>query len=310
MHFALSYPIIGIDLGEELLTAPSVGEICGAAEDAGFAAISFTEHPATPVTWRDDHGHDALDPFVGLGVAAAQSTTLRLLSYATVVPYRNPFLLAKAVATLDRMSGGRVVLGVGTGYLRGEFEALGVDFDQRNALFDESIAVLRRAWTGEPVTFRGQHFSATDVVCRPTPRQPRIPVWIGGNSAVTRRRVAQWADGWLPIQTRGRQVARRSTAALETTEELAGMITKIRTERELAGNQGRFDVMYSVDDLDPLRDTKGYLERVSQLERVGVTWLNYVPPGPDLDEAATQILRFGRAIIAAASDSAVARARA
>jgi probable F420-dependent oxidoreductase len=310
MQFALSYPIIGIDPCDELLTTPAVGEICGAAEDAGFAAVSFTEHPATPMTWRDDHGHDALDPFVGLGVAAAQSTALRLLTYATVLPYRNPFLLAKTVATLDRLSGGRVVLGVGTGYLRGEFEALGIEFDERNALFDEAITILRQAWTGEPATFQGRHFRARDIVCRPTPLQEKIPIWIGGNSALTRHRVAQWADGWLPIQTQGHQVSRRSTAALGTVEELTRMIAQIRAERERVGNTGSLDVMYSVDGLDPSRDTETYLERLRQLDRAGVTWLNYVPPGPDLDEAAAQILRFGRAIIAPTRAAVAARARA
>lgn len=304
MRFALSYPIIGLDPPEELLTAAAIGEICAAAEEAGFAAISFTEHPATPAAWRDDHGHDALDPFVGLGVAAAQSATLRLLSYATVLPYRNPFLLAKAVATLDRLSGGRVVLGVGAGYLRGEFEALGVDFDERNRLFDEAITVARQAWTGERTAFMGRNFVARDVVCRPTPRQDPIPVWIGGNSARTRERVASWADGWMPVRTQGRQVARRSTAALGTAEELAGMIAQIRAGRDRAGRRVSFDVLYGVDDLDPWHDTGAYLDRVRQLGRAGVTWLNYVPPGPGLALATAQILRFGRAIIAGASQTA------
>jgi probable F420-dependent oxidoreductase len=310
MQFALSYPIVRLDPPEELLTALAMAEICAAAEEAGFAAIGFSEHPATPLSWRDDHGHDALDPFVGLAVAAAQSATLRLLSYTAVLAYRNPFLLAKAVATLDRVSAGRVVLGVGAGYLRGEFEALGADFDQRNAAFDEAITVLRQAWTGQPVTFRGRGFEAREVVCRPTPRQERIPIWIGGNSVLARRRVARWADGWLPIRTQGHQVARRSTAALGTVAELAAMIAQLRADREQAGQRAPLDVLYNADDLDPLRDTGEYLGRVRQLERAGVTWLNYVPPGPGLDQATAQILRFGRTIIAPASDRAVAPARA
>ena len=87
-------------------------------------------------------GHQTLDPFVALAFAAAVTKRLRLLTYLAVVPYRNPFLLAKAAATLDRLSGGRFILGVGSGYLKTEFFALGVDFDERNALFDEALDVL------------------------------------------------------------------------------------------------------------------------------------------------------------------------
>jgi probable F420-dependent oxidoreductase len=297
MRFALSYPIVSLEPPPVLLASAAIAEITSAAEAAGFGAVSFTEHPAPPATWRDDHGHDAVDPFVGLAVAAASSATIRLLTYATVVPYRNPFVLAKAAATLDQVSGGRLVLGVGTGYLRGEFAAVGVDFDERNALFDEAIGVLRRAWSGEPVTVRGRHFDAHEIVCRPVPVQPQPPIWIGGNSARTRQRVAEWADGWLPIPTRGAQVTRRSTAALATHERLAEMIDEIRRQRVQAGRRGGFDVMYTVEQADPWAESDAYLAQVRELEQAGVTWVNVVIGGTRVDAIVDGIVRFGAQII-------------
>ena len=297
MRFALSYPIVSLDPPPDLLSSAAIADITAAAEAAGFGAVSFTEHPAPPRTWRDDHGHDAVDPFVGLAVAAASSATIRLLTYATVVPYRNPFLLAKAAATLDRVSGGRLVLGVGTGYLRGEFAAVGVDFDERNALFDEAIAVLRGAWSGEPVTHRGRHFDAHEIVCRPVPVQRMPPIWIGGNSARTRQRVALWADGWLPIPTRGAQVARRSTAALASGERLAEMIDEIRRQRVQAGRPAGFDVLYSVERADPWAAPDAYLARVRELEQAGVTWVNVLVGGTRADEIVDGIAAFGAQII-------------
>ena len=268
MRFALSYPIVSLDPPPDLLSSAAIADITAAAEAAGFGAVSFTEHPAPPGTWRDDHGHDAVDPFVGLAVAAASSATIRLLTYATVVPYRNPFLLAKVAATLDRVSGGRLVLGVGTGYLRGEFAAVGVDFDERNALFDEAIAVLRGAWSGEPVTHRGRHFDAHEIVCRP-----------------------------VPVPTRGAQVARRSTAALASGERLAEMIDEIRRQRVQAGRPAGFDVLYSVERADPWAAPDAYLARVRELEQAGVTWVNVLVGGTRADEIVDGIAAFGAQII-------------
>jgi probable F420-dependent oxidoreductase len=126
---------------------------------------------------------------VALGAVAAVTERISLLTYLAVTPYRNPMLLAKAAATVDMISGGRFILGMGTGYLKGEFFALGVDFEQRNALFDEALEVLPMHGSGERFSYEGRHFNARDLIARPSPKRP-IPIWIGGNSKLTRRRVA------------------------------------------------------------------------------------------------------------------------
>src|SRR5207302_1471635 len=100
----------------------------------------------------------------------------------------------------DALSGGRVELGLGAGYQKAEFFALGVDFNERNALFDEALAVLPLAWSGRPFTYEGLHFSARDVCCQPAPvQQPGPPLWLGGNSKLTRRRVVDIGAGWMPM---------------------------------------------------------------------------------------------------------------
>ena len=131
-----------------------------AAESAGFDSIAFTEHPAPSQKWMAGGGHESFDPLTALALCAGVTSTIRLQTYLLVLPYRNPFLAAKQAATLDVLSGGRLILSVGTGYLRSEFLALGVEFEERNALFDEALEVIRRSWSEDDVVYEGLHFKA------------------------------------------------------------------------------------------------------------------------------------------------------
>ncbi|SEP20084.1 TIGR03619 family F420-dependent LLM class oxidoreductase [Trujillonella endophytica] len=299
MRFSLTYPTVMLDPPAELLTAEGLASIAAAAEEAGFAGIGFPEHPATPQSWRDGAGHDSVDPFLALTVAATATAGLRLLTFLAVLPYRNPFLLAKTTATLDRLSGGRLTLGVGTGYLEGEFAALGVDFGERNALFDEALEVLRLAWTGEPVDWQGRSFTADGAVSRPTPvATPRPPVWIGGNSRLTRRRVAALAEGWAPVPTSPAQVLRRRTAPLESLDRLAGWIRELQEEREQLGRLAPADVLYMVTDADPIADPERYLDSVQRLADIGVTWLSLGVRGRSVAEVTDRLAEVGERVLA------------
>ena len=181
MRFILQYPEAqGSDL--DLLDAGSVAEVARAAEEAGWHGIALTEHPAPSSAWLESGGHQSVDPFVALASAAGVTSTLALVTNLSVIPYRNPLLLAKSAATLNRVSEGRFFMGAGAGYLKSEFFALGVDFEERNALFEESLEVMRLHWSGEPFTFEGRHFSARNIRALPAPRSHAIPIWMGGNS--------------------------------------------------------------------------------------------------------------------------------
>ena len=187
MKFVFNYPETS-GLESDLLDSGEISDVAVAVEAAGFDAFALTEHPIPGANWLAHGGHQTLDPFVGLAFAAAVTERIRLLTHLSVAPYRNPFLLAKTAATLDRCRTGRFILGLGTGYHKTEFFALGVDFDERNALFDEALELLPKAWSGEPFDAEGLHFTAKGVIQRPRPAQDPIPIWIGGNSKLSRRR--------------------------------------------------------------------------------------------------------------------------
>ena len=146
-------------------------------------------------------GGDALETFSILGVVAGATERLRLVSSVLVLPYRNPVLTAKMVASLDVLSGGRVTLGVGVGWLKEEFEALDSPiFDRRGAVTDEWLAIFKQLWTQSPASFTGQFYRYADIRCEPFPLQkPHPPIWVGGHSRAALRRTARHGDGWHPV---------------------------------------------------------------------------------------------------------------
>lgn len=275
MRFNFHYPeTAGPE--DDVLDAGPLHEVAAAAERCGFDGLSLSEHPVPGARWLNSGGHQTLDPFVALGYAAAATERIRLHTHLAVVPYRNPFLLAKAAATLDKLSGGRLILGLGTGYQKSEFHALGVDFDERNVLFDEALDVLPLHWSGEPFSYQGRHFSARDVIARPRPVQNPIPIWIGGNSRLTRRRVAERAQGWMPMTGTATLSATARTPALGTVAELAVGITELQEAAAAAGRSEPIDVLYSYHDdgiHSPTVEPDRHRQAFAELEKAGVTWV-------------------------------------
>lgn len=258
----------------DMLDVGPLRDVAVAAERAGFTGISLTEHPVPGARWLEAGGHQSLDPLVGLGYVAGATDRLKLLTNLVVAPYRNPFLLAKAAATVDKLSGGRLILGLGAGYQKSEFHALGIDFEERNALFDEVLQVLPLHWAGEPFSYQGRHFSARDVIARPRPVQDPIPIWIGGNSALSRRRAAQQAQGWMPMLGGPQLVATARTAAIESLAHLAQLIAEVRDGAAQAGRTGQLDVLASYSDASiqaPQRDADRHREAFAEHEQAGVT---------------------------------------
>lgn len=274
MKFILQYPqVTGLD--SDMLECGGVAEIAAAAEAAGFDGLSFTEHPIPGANWLTHGGHQSLDPFLALAFAAAATERLRLLTYVAVIPYRNPFLLAKAAATLDRLSHGRCTLGVGTGYHKTEFFALGVDFDERHGLFDEALDVLPLAWSGEPFSYRGRHFEARNVIQRPRPIQQPIPIWIGGNSKLSRRRVAHRAQGWMPMGGTPELAQTTRTPHIGSLDALADMIAEVKDMA--ADRAGELDFVGQYPDAslsaDPAVDVERHRDAFVRYEKIGITWV-------------------------------------
>ena len=179
------------------------------AEELGFDSIWYAEHPAVPVhsdspfpatggeiPWTYSH---FTDPYIALARASGATTTIKLGTGITLVPERNPLLLAKEIATLDRFSGGRFMFGVGTGWLREETEIMGGDFDHRWTQTREAIEVMKELWTKDEAEYHGRYYDFPAVRSFPKPaQQPHPPVILGGLARNVLRRIIAHADGWLP----------------------------------------------------------------------------------------------------------------
>ena len=303
MQFIYYFPGRWVPIEPELLTLDAHVRLAIAAQRSGFDGLAVDEHPIPSEAWRQGPGgHDALDPFITLAAVAASAPRMKLLTYAAVVPYRNPFLLAKQAATLDLLSGGRLVLGVGTGYLQGEFEALGVDFDERNALFDEGLEVMKLAWRGEPVDYDGRHFSAKAVTAQPRPHsRPHPPLWIGGNSKLTMRRVVDGAQGWMPMPNPRRTIRPGRSAPLETIEDLLVLKRYLDGYAETQGRAEPIDIACSLRDAPT--NSAALVDQLAQLAGAGVTWVTVNGEGRSLREAEDWIGDFGANVIAACTES-------
>ena len=268
MRFALGLPTTEVDAPEEFLTGTAIAEMARHAEELGFEAVHVTDHPAGDQQWLDTGGHHALDPFVALSFAAGATTTLRVQTHIVVLPYRNPFLTAKSVLSLDVLSGGRFTLGVAAGYLRSEFNALGVDYDERNDLFDEALEVMRLALTEDAVAYEGRHFRSRGTTMRPRPvQQPCPPVWIGGNSLRAMRKAVEVADGWCPFPNPASTSPALKTPKLETLDEFGARVEKAREYAAQIGRTAPFDICFA-----PLSTSTAALrDELEAYENLGVT---------------------------------------
>ncbi len=274
MQYMIQQPEpIGIEV--DFFDAGGVVEIARAVESAGWDGLAYTEHPAPGYRWlAEAGGHQTLDPFVALGAAAAVTERIKLLTYITVVPYRNPLMLAKAAATVDMISNGRFILGMGTGYLKTEFFALGADFEERNEMFDEALDVMPLHWSGERFSYEGKHFSARDILARPSPRSGNIPIWIGGNAKVSLRRAATRAQGWMPMIGSAEMASTTRTPYLGTIDALG---TAIRDLNDMAGDRADgLDILVRYTDesiLDVSTDVERHRDLLGQMAAIGVTWV-------------------------------------
>lgn len=184
--------------------------VARAAEAAGFESLITIEHVAWPTRYDSRYpyapdgrlpggpGTSLPDPLIWMAHVAAATTTLRLITGVLVVPQRNPLVLAKQVATLDHLSGGRISLGIGVGWLREEFDALGVPFERRGARTDEYVAAMRTLWAGDDASFRGKFVSFEGMSCNPKPVRGTVPILVGGHSEQAARRAGRLGDGFFP----------------------------------------------------------------------------------------------------------------
>jgi probable F420-dependent oxidoreductase len=200
-------------------------EIARAADRAGFGYLASCDHVAVPRRLASAMSTVWYDPVATLAFLAGVTERVRLLSHVAVVGLRHPLLTAKQYATLDHLGGGRLILGVGAGHVREEFEALGVDFERRGAVLDEAMDALRAALGPEEFPeHHGKLYDFEGLGQRPRPAQEHVPLWVGGSSPAAVRRAALKGDGWLPQG--------------DPRDRLPAQIERIRRLREEAGIEG------------------------------------------------------------------------
>ena len=205
-------------------TVSDLVNIAQTAEAAGLGFIGVCDHIAIPDNDYAAHMSTTwYDPVATLGFLGAATSTIRLLSVVYILPYRHPLMTAKSFTTLDHLTGGRTVMGVGAGHVEAEFEALGLNFADRGPMTNEAIDAVRAAMdaTGDYCRFSGEYWDFQEMAVGPAAVQDSIPIWIGGSSRPALRRVAERGDGWIP---QGTQRA-----------DMAGQIDYMRAHAEAAG---------------------------------------------------------------------------
>lgn len=301
MKFTVDYPIVNVGYDPALVTAAGLTAVAQAAEKYGYDAISFSEHPAPSAKWLNAGGHESLDQTSALAFCAAVTSRVRLMTYLLVLPYHNPFLAAKALSTVDLLSGGRLTVVAGTGYLRSEFLALNVDMAQRNELFDESLEVMRGVWQESPFAYTGNHFTARGVASLPAPVQPGgPPVLIGGNSALARARAAR-NQGWSPLMV-SPEVARTSrTPGIATVAELAALIKEVRDAAAANGTAALTIQVHTPQAgfMQRAGSAEEHRDHLGQLADAGVDSFVLRPPGDSLEHAVEALQQYAEAFLGA-----------
>ena len=241
------------------------------AEDLGFESLWTVEHvvipqPHMPYPGSKDGqmpGGDDVpipDPLIPLAYAAAITSKIKLATGIVILPQRHPLYLAKQLATIDQLSRGRMLLGIGSGWMKEEFEAVGVDFHARGALTDESIRAMRALWKDYPSTFHGKHFDFHDVKSLPKPVQTGgIPIHVGGHSPAAARRAGRYGDGFFPT--------------IVKPDALKEAFSLMRAEAQKAGRNPE-----SIE-LSAMAAPK--LDSVQAVQDIGVTRVLFGPPAGD-----------------------------
>lgn len=247
MRIGLQTPVVTAVPGvvaewERTAGVEDLAAIVETADELGFDHVTCSEHVAVPADEAVRRGATYWDPLATLSFLAARTTRVRLVTSVVVVPYHRPLELVKRYGTLDRLSGGRVVLGVGVGSLRAEFDLLGAPWEDRGRVTDERLAELRSAWGKDEYD---------GMVIDPTAVQERVPIWVGGRTARSLRRAVELGDGWMPFGL--------------GAEEITGLLGAV--ERPPS-----FEVVLATGrPVDPTGDRDRTLRALDRLESAGAT---------------------------------------
>lgn len=271
MRWSISLP--GPGQPGDLASVAALVKAARALEELGFDAGWVSDHPFPKKVGGNEH-HSA-DPFSTLAFVAAETDRLLLQTGIVVAPFRNPFLLANQAATVDHLSGGRLILGFGTGYLEPEFAALGADFRRRGKTTRSAVAAWKAAWSGEPVRMSGEGYEADGNTMRPMPARSPYPVlWRGGNSDAAIRQAAIECDGWNPAEAPAPAAVGTGMRYISGPDALAERIKLLRGVAEEAGRDRPLDVILNRPRPEWRERPKAEIrEELARLAEIGVTWI-------------------------------------
>ena len=227
-----------------------LSQIAVTADRSGFHHLTCSEHVAVPVSVAETRGGTYWDPPATLGYLAARTERIRLTTQVLVLGYHHPLEIAKRYGTLDTVNAGRLILGLGVGSLKEEFDLLDVPFTDRGARADDALAALRESLSKREPSYRGEYFEFSGMVVEPHAVQPRVPLWIGGRTPRSLRRACEFADGWVPFGL-----------SFDEVEAMLGT-------RQLPPG---FEVVLSAAGLDPLGDPDGVRRELDRAVRAGAT---------------------------------------
>jgi probable F420-dependent oxidoreductase len=261
---------------EYQLSGPDVLQCVAAADRFGYHKCMLGEHFVIPQHHLELSGDHYMHTTVALGCIAGQTKNIRLSTSINLLPLQNPMVQAKAWSTLDWLSGGRIEPMFGVGWLKEEFDLLGVPFESRGKMSDEYLAAMIELWTSEKPEFEGEFVNFKDIGFAPKPVQKHVPIWMGGDAKPALRRIARFADGWSPHLTR--------------PEQFAECIDYIKSQPDYNGRD--IEIFYAlamlnigedhavVDDERAFgsRNKQKLIDQISGLKAVGVTETN--PPVP------------------------------
>jgi len=226
MKFGLILPNFGAIAGADAIRQSAI-----LAEELGFDSVWTTDHVLMPASMPDPYGN-LVESLIALSLAAAVTRRVQLGTSIIVTPQREPVLLAKQLASIDAISGGRLILGAGVGWLEQEFAYLNADYESRGARFDEGLSLARALWGGEG-SFSGEYTTIDDALFSPCPAKgSELPIWIGGNSSHAVRRAATMADGWHPVGLTPAELE-EGVAALGAPNGGRAVTVSLRTNIEL-----------------------------------------------------------------------------
>ncbi|QFU92485.1 LLM class F420-dependent oxidoreductase [Amycolatopsis sp. YIM 10] len=256
MRIGLSTPVVvqvprAHSAWEHTATIEDLAEIAQTADELGFDHLTCSEHVAVPAEAAAARGAVYWDPLATLGYLAACTRRIRLATAVVVLGYHHPLELAKRYGTLDRVSGGRLVLGVGVGSLAEEFALLDAAWEDRGARADDALRALRSALSQSEPAYTGTHYTFGGMVVEPHAVQERVPLWVGGRTARSLRRALRLADGWIPFGL--------------PPSEIAHLLS------EMDPPEGFEVVLSAGEPLNPTGDVAGTTERLRELATAGAT---------------------------------------